>query len=369
MLTNLAISKPDALTQSFRAVLIGLGAGADRLTLPALTNQPHVRLVAACDVDAATRDQSAQRWNIPRVYEDAIAMLATEKPDITVIATPPMTHYDLTLQALHYGSHVYCEKPFMPSLPEVDQVIQVAHQQQRLIGINSQYYQLPIYQKVQELLKTGEVGRLYHIDAWQQMYLLPHEEGGWKAALQPRRVLFEFGTHAIDLICRYFQAYPQAVTARVAQVRADVDADVCIQVRLDFPERRMANLMFNRMSYAPIRYFEMRLNCEKAALRTSLGGVARLDLGWNSERKKPRLRFSFTKGGEARLEQFGDSKLLVKQSASALGDATTAHFSTFVIALQQGKTVEQVIAHDYEILKVLFACYTSAELQGELVKV
>jgi predicted dehydrogenase len=357
-----------AKTKPFRAVVVGLGAGAERIMLPAVTNQPNVQLVAACDLDATIREQAAAHWQISQVYADPATMLATEQPDITLIATPPLTHYELSLMALKHSSHVYCEKPFMPSLKEADEVIEVARQHDRCIGVNSQYYQMPIYRQVQQRLDTGEVGRLYHIDAWQQMYLLPDEEGGWKAALQPRRVLFEFGTHVIDLVCRFFNAYPDAITAHMAQVRSDVDADVCINVRLDFPDGRMANLMFNRMSYAPIRYFEMRLNCEKAAIRTSLGGVARLDVGWNSERRKPRLRFSLTKGGEARVEKFGESALLVNQPATAVGDAATAHFSSFVTALQQGQSVDDSIAHAREVLRILLAGYTSVEQGGELVK-
>lgn len=361
-----AKSKPQQ--PNFRAALIGLGAGAERIMLPALTRQREVRLVAACERDATTRSRVGKRWQISQIYEDPATMLATEQPDIVAIATPPFTHYELCLLALKHGCHVFCEKPFMPSLEKADEIIDLACQNHRLLGVNSQYYQMPIYQQVQKMLVRAEVGRLFYIDAWQHMYLLPHEEGGWKAALQPRRVLFEFGTHIIDLMCRFFNAYPQAVTARIARVRPDIDADVCISVRLDFPEERSANIQFNRMSYAPLRYFEMRLDCEKAAIRTSLGGVAGLELGWNSELRRPRLRFSLTKGGEARLERGGASRLLVKQPASVFGDAATAHFSQFVADLKQGKQPETFIRHDRQVLRVMLACYQSADQGGELIK-
>lgn len=361
--------RDERVLKKMRAVVIGLGGGAERIMLPALKAHPQVEIVAASDASTAACDQAAKRWQIPQTFVDPSEMLQTIKPDITAIATPPLTHYELSLLALKHGSHVYCEKPFMPSLAEADRVIALAQQQQLCIGVNSQYYQMPIYRHVQTLIEQASHGRLYHIDAWQQMYLLPHEEGGWKAALQPRRVLFEFGTHAIDLICRYFGAYPQAVTARIAQVRADVEADVCINVRLDFPGNRMANLMFNRMSYAPLRYFEMRLNFEKSAVRTSLGGVAGFDAGWNSERGRPRLRFSFTKGGEARLEKAGDSQLLINQPDMTFGGAAAAHFATFVAAIQQDRpAAERDIVHARKILGVMLACYESAENGGELVR-
>jgi len=353
--------------QATRVAIIGLGAGAQRIMLPGLTSLAGIQIVAAADLDSKHRERAAVRWRIPNVYADPAEMLARERPDFVAIATPPLTHYHLSALALEHGCHVYCEKPFMSSLKEADEIIALAQRHGRCVGVNSQYYQMPIFRRVQDLLNSEKTGRLYHIDAWQHMYLLPHQEGGWKAALDSRRVLFEFGTHVVDLLCRFFDSFPSAVTARIAKVRVDVDADVCIALRLDFPGERVANISFNRMSHAPMRYFEMRLNCEQAALRTSLGGVARFDLGWNSRKRRPRLRFSFTKGGEARLERDGDSTLLVKQSDGAIGLAAGAHFAQFKEAIERGPAAASAAAYMREVLRVIMAGYESAEHGGHLV--
>jgi predicted dehydrogenase len=336
--------------------------------LPGLTTLPQIELVAGCDPDEGARRKTAEKWAIPQTFADPAEMLAKTNPDLAIIASPPFTHPDLARLALEHNCHIFCEKPFMPTLAEADDIIAAAAARQRQVCVNNQYYQMPIFQRPQTMLDNGELGRVYHIQAWQHMYLLPHEEGGWKAALQPRRVLFEFGTHAIDLICRYFDAYPEAVTAQIAQVRPDVTADVCVMMRLDFPEQRAANLVFNRMSYAPLRYFEMRLDCEKAAVRTSLGGVARFDLGWNSERGRPRIRYSLTKGGEARLEKGGQSTLLTNQPDAAFGQATAAHLSAFAQAILDGTPPPTTAQHGREVLRAMLAGYESAEGDGELVR-
>ena len=209
-------------------------------------------------------------------------MIQLEKPDVVVVATPPLTHPQLCLLALENGCHVFCEKPFMPSVEDADEVIALAEKKNRVVVINNQYYQMPMYRTVNRLLEGGQPGRLYHINVWQQMYQIPDSEGGWKAALQPNRVLYEFATHALDLICQFFQAYPLSVTARTPKVRPGVDADVLVLMRLDFPGDRVATIHLNRVSHAPKRYIEMRLDCEEASLRLSQGGVARLEMGWNS---------------------------------------------------------------------------------------
>jgi predicted dehydrogenase len=350
-----------------KTVLIGLGAGPEKILLPGLTSLPEISLVAACDLDSGTRNRVGQHWHFPKTYGDASEMLSVEKPDLVVVGTPPKTHHKFGLLALEHGAHLLCEKPFMTSLAEADEVLAKARQCQRWVGVNSQYYQMPIYQRLQTALDRGEAGRLYQIDAWQHMYLLPNEEGGWKADLMPRRVLLEFGTHAIDLICRFFDGYPEAVSARVARARQDINADVCINVRLDFPADRVANIVFNRMSYSPMRYFEMRLNCEKAALRASLGGLARLDVGWNSQIRRPKVRWSLTRGGEARLERDGDSKLIAKQQDAAFGSAAALHIAGFAQAILQGREQDVYMETSRKILQVLLACYESAENCGTLV--
>ena len=362
MPADTAITEPPLKT-----VLIGLGAGPERILLPGLTSLHEVNLVAACDLNAEARNRVARNWRIPKTYSDPSEMLAAEKPDLVVLGTPPKTHHKLSLLALDHGAHLLCEKPFMTSLAEADEVLAKARQCHKLVGVNSQYYQMPIYRRLQSALDRDEAGRLYQIDAWQHMYLLPNEEGGWKADLMPRRVLLEFGTHAIDLICRFFGGYPEAVSARIARARQDIDADVCINVRLDFPGDRVANIVFNRMSHSPMRYYEMRLNCEKAALRASLGGLAGLELGWNSQTRRPKARLSLTRGGEARLEHGGGSRLLARQPDAAFGLAAARHIASFAQSIQQRSQPEVYMEASRKILQILLACYESAENRGTLI--
>jgi predicted dehydrogenase len=295
-------------------------------------------------------------------------MLEKEHPEVALIATPPLTHGELCLLALRHGCHVFCEKPFMPSVEEADKVIALAQENHRVVAVNNQYYQMPIYRTVRQLLESGRAGRLYHIDVWQHLYQLPVDEGGWKAALQPQRVLYEFGTHVLDLLCQFFDGYPVAISARIPRVREDVDADVLVVMRLDFTEERVANMVINRVSHAPKKYIEMRMDCTEASLRTSLGGVARLDLGWNSALKRPRIRFTLTTGGELRWERDGKSRQLAHQSQSALYGAAAAHFSQFLSAIEKSGEPAISAAHAREVLRVVFAGYHSASQVGELVK-
>ena len=98
----------------------------------------------------------------------------------------------------------------------------------------------------------------------------------WRRNLQTS-TLYEFGGHAIDLLYLMFEALPETIVANMPRVR-DYRSDVLVQAALRFPGERLATLWLNRVTHAPKRYLEMRIDCEEASLRITLGGLARVSV-------------------------------------------------------------------------------------------
>ena len=132
-----------------------------------------------------------------------------------------------------------------------------------------------------------------------------------------------------------------------------------VQATLDFPQERLATLWLNRVTHAPMRYLEMRLDCERASLRLSLGGVARASIEWNG---RPSLRAGFVKGGEAREELDGRSRVYAKMAQPAFMSATAAHLGR----LRQSHSTRrrrpsEAAEHAAAVLRLALAGYASAE--------
>src|SRR5262245_59701936 len=89
-----------------RVALVGLGAAARHIPLPAYRSLAGARVVAGCDGAAP-----AERFDFP-VYRSLSELLARETVDIAVIATPTVSHHALARQCLEHKLHVLCEKPF-----------------------------------------------------------------------------------------------------------------------------------------------------------------------------------------------------------------------------------------------------------------
>lgn len=79
-----------------------------------------VRVVAGVDTDAKRAAEFCATRKIPKSYTDVATMLATEKPDLVHICTPPGSHGALSIQCLEAGAWVLCEKPLCASLKELD---------------------------------------------------------------------------------------------------------------------------------------------------------------------------------------------------------------------------------------------------------
>jgi predicted dehydrogenase len=348
-----------------RAAVVGLGLVAERIHLPAMREVPELQIAGACDVDAARRDRIGRSFGIPSLYPDAESLIAAARPDLVVVGTPPPLHHRHTLLALRAGAHVFCEKPFVETVAQADEIVREATHAGRLVAVNNQYRHMAMYRETRALIDRRELGRPFLIQAWEQMHHPPSQETNWRAHLV-RSTFFEFGTHVLDLICFLFDDLPIAIHAEMPHPRRDIAADVVVVVMLRFPGERVASIVLNRISHAPERYLEMRVDCEKASVRLSLGGVARATLDWSKALGRPTARVSFVKGGEARVEAGGRSRVIAREPQWAFATATRDNLRQFVARIQRRDGDQAPLHHARALIRIVNAAYESAEA-GRLV--
>ena len=349
-----------------RTAILGLGLVVEQIHLPACAAVPELDLVAGCDPRPERRSWAEQR-GMRVTYADAATLLEQEKPELVLIATPPDSHRELCLLALQHGAHVLCEKPFITSLEEADDVVVAAEQAGRNVVVNNQYRYLDTYLKTKQALDRGDFGRPYLIQAWQQMYHPPQHEDNWRSRLT-QSTLYEFGSHPLDLFSYLFGALPQTISAHIPKVRQDIEADVLVQATMRYPGERLATLMMNRVSRAPWRYLEMRVDCEEASLRLSFGGVAKATMEWSREAGRPVFRASFVKGGEARIERDGRSRLLACDKREGRPMATARVLAEMIGDIQAGRISLDAVNHSRALARTIFAGYESARC-GETINI
>ena len=105
-----------------KAAIIGTGSIAVAHVEGLKQAGDRVRITAAMDTDPTRVTEFCAKHAIPKSYTNLAELLATEKPDIVHICTPPGSHCLLSVKCLEAGAWVLCEKPLCASLAELDRI-------------------------------------------------------------------------------------------------------------------------------------------------------------------------------------------------------------------------------------------------------
>jgi predicted dehydrogenase len=108
----------------------------------------------------------ARKHGIPRAYEGYQALLDDPAVDAVYVALPNSLHCEWTLRALQARKHVLCEKPFASNAAEAERMADAANRCDRVLVEGMHYRCHPLATRIAEVLRSGELGDIEHVDAW-----------------------------------------------------------------------------------------------------------------------------------------------------------------------------------------------------------
>jgi predicted dehydrogenase len=117
-----------------------------------------IAAVASRDIDRAR--SYADEHGIERAYGTYEALLADPDIEAVYISLPNSMHLPWTERALRAGKHVLCEKPLGRDPETVAAAFDLAQRKGRLLSEAFMYRHNPQTLRVQELVRTGAIGRL-----------------------------------------------------------------------------------------------------------------------------------------------------------------------------------------------------------------
>jgi predicted dehydrogenase len=350
-----------------RFAAIGLGRATGVYHLPAIRRISGAEVVGGFDVVPERRADWTQKTSSP-AFESVEELLERTTPDVVIVATPPDSHAEYCLQAIEAGCHIFCEKPFVESPAEADRVIEAARARGRLVSVNHQFREHPIFRAVRENAASGKYGRLVFCQIWQLMNEAPwNEPTPWRAAFA-ERTLLEGGVHLVDMLLQIYGTQPSAVYARhSAGFHEQPDADAIQLVTIEFPDGRLGQITINRLCPAGTRYLDVRADCERASLRGSFGGRAALQLGIKRA-EKPGVKLDFGLGGLAWAERGLSRTVLARNSRDAAVVGTTRLLQGLCDAIGNGSEPPSSAREARAAIAVIAAAYESGRT-GERVEI
>ncbi|NLW55241.1 MAG: Gfo/Idh/MocA family oxidoreductase [Firmicutes bacterium] len=190
-----------------RIGLIGLGAIGIKHANSLIGNKvPGGKLTAVCDSGPNRRQWAKENLGEEiKVFDQVEALLDSGLVDGVLVATPHYTHPELAIQALEKGLHVLIEKPAGVYTKEVLRMNEVAAKNSDLVfGIMYNRRTSPVYRKLRDLVKDGELGAIKRTNWIMTTWYRPqsyYDSGEWRAtwAGEGGGVLLNQAPHQLDL--------------------------------------------------------------------------------------------------------------------------------------------------------------------------
>ena len=141
------------------------------------------KLVAASDIyqGRLTRMQEVYGKDL-LITRDYREVLARPNVDAVIIATPDHWHQKIAVDAMNAGKDVYLEKPMVQRIDDGKLVVDAQQKTGRILQVGSQRVSSIVYQKAQELMQSGSIGKLNMVEAWWDRN---SAIGAWQYSIPP----------------------------------------------------------------------------------------------------------------------------------------------------------------------------------------
>ncbi|MFN2431577.1 MAG: Gfo/Idh/MocA family protein [Gemmatimonadota bacterium] len=180
-----------------RLGFLGLGwIGVHRLRRLAESGKVEVAALADARADAL---REAARHAPEATAVASLDELLELRLDGLVVATPSALHANQAVAALKRGLAVFCQKPLGRTAAEVASVVAAARRADRLLGVDLSYRELEGVRRIRDLVRSGELGRVYSIDLTFHNAYGPDKPWFYDVGLSGGGCVMDLGVHLVDL--------------------------------------------------------------------------------------------------------------------------------------------------------------------------
>ncbi len=175
---------------------------------PKINAHPQLDLVTVFNPNRASAEKAVAAYG-GKAEDKLEHVLADDRVEAAVIATPTNTHLEYVEACAKAGKAIYCEKPLDLTLERVDRCMNVLAKQPVpfMLGFNRRFD--PDISLLQQAVRSGEIGDLTFLMSWSREPAPPpidyvRRSGGY---------FVDATIHDIDLLCWIAGEHPEEVYA------------------------------------------------------------------------------------------------------------------------------------------------------------
>jgi predicted dehydrogenase len=188
--------------------------------IPFIKATPEMKLHSILQRSPKPDDSAPADYPSLKHFTEYDEFIADSELDMVVLTTTPQTHFELTSQALRAGKHVLCEKPFVPTSAEADELVALARAEGRVLCVYQNRRWDADYVTATELVRSGKLGRVVEFETHFDRYKAATPTG-WKGATKTDQgggAVYDLGTHLIDQVYTLF-GRPHSVFGKLTSQR------------------------------------------------------------------------------------------------------------------------------------------------------
>ena len=236
--------------------VLGTGVIANEMAQALIKNGKNIYSVANRTHQKAV--DFAKKYNIGKVYDNMNDVFTDPDVDVVYITTPHNTHLEFMKKAIENGKHILVEKSITLNSNELNEAIALANEKGVIIGEAMTIFHMPIYKKLNEILKSGALGKVN---------LITMNFGSFKDYDMTNRffnrnlaggAMLDIGVYALSFIRWFMDSKPNQLLSQVKSAPTGVDEQAGLLLTND--EGQMASVMLSLHSKQPKRGM---VSCEK----------------------------------------------------------------------------------------------------------
>ena len=250
-----------------------------------------VTLAGAVDTDPTRLNAFCDGHNIPKRFGSLDEALAWGEFDAVTNVTPDSAHHPTSMKVIAAGKHIFCEKPLATDHDKAIEMTRAAEQAGLVNMVNLTYRNVAQLQKAREMVLSGAVGEVRHVEAsYLQSWLVSRAWGDWRT--EPRwlwrlstehgsnGVLGDIGVHILDFvvygaavdIAKGFgrlQTFHKADGDQIGEYR--LDANDSFTMSVEFSNGALGVIHASRFATGYLNTLRLRVFGDKGAIEVQHG--------------------------------------------------------------------------------------------------
>lgn len=181
--------------EKIKVVLVGCG-GMSGAWLGIAKNMPEVEIVGLVDILENNAKRKAQEFDLKNalIGTDLKTVLDKTNPDVIFNCTVPEAHYQVTMEGLRYGCHVFSEKPLADSMEHAREMVETAEKVGKIFAVIQNRRYDPNIRKLRNFLESGKIGKITTVNS--DFYIGAHF-GGFRDRMR-HVLLLDMAIHTFD---------------------------------------------------------------------------------------------------------------------------------------------------------------------------